>query len=268
MYVIIYLTLQKKTILIMNILIAISSVPETTSKINFSLESGTLNNCGVQFVINPYDEFCLTKAIQLKEKHQLQITIVSVGTNIIDPVIRKALALGADEAIRIDIHPKNSSLVAKEIAEIAKEKKYDLFFFGKESIDYNGEIVHSMVSGILNFPIVNNCVGVEIENQKVNLIRENDNDKEFLSVNFPVIIVGKKGLVEEKDLKIPNMRGIIKARNKSLKIKMSQFTDNRIQILNFENPASRNLKIIDDKNISELIDLIKSVKCNFTNFKI
>lgn len=243
-----------------NILIAISNVPETTSKINFSLENGSLNKTGVQFVINPYDELCLTKAIQLKEKYQVKITIVTVGKNIVDPVIRKSLALGADEAIRIDIDPINSSLVAKEIANVVQEGKYDLLFFGKESIDYNGEIVHSMVSSLLDFPLVNNCIGVEIENTKVNVIREIDNGKEFLFVDFPVIIVGQKGLVEETDLKIPNMRGIMQARNKPLKIKIPQFLDNKIKILNFEQPISRNLKIIDNENISELIQIINTAK--------
>lgn len=252
----------------MNILIAISSVPELTSNINFSLKTGSLNKLGVQFVINPYDALCLTKAIELKEKYQAKITIVSVGENIIDPVLRKALALGVDEAIRIDIDPKNSFLVSKEIAEVAKENKYDLLFFGKESIDYNGEIVHSMVAGILDFPIINNCIGLEIKNNIINVIRELDNAREFLSIDVPVVIVGQKGLIEEKDLKNPNMRGIMQARNKPLKIKDSQFVDNRMQTLHFENPISRNLKIIDNDNISELIQLIKSVEVSFDNSEI
>lgn len=252
-----------------NILIAISSVPETTSKINFSLETGSLNKIGVQFVINPYDEYCLIKAIQLKEKHQAEITVISVGEDIIDPVLRKALALGADKAIRIDTDPKNSILVAREIAEVIKNQKYDILFFGKESIDYNGAIVHSMVSAILNYPIINNCINVKIEdNNKLSVIRESNNTKEFLFTDFPVLIIGQKGLIEEKDLIIPNMKGIIKARKKPFKIQTSQFVDNRIKILNFENPIARNLKIIDSENINQIIDIINKSKNKLSNFKI
>lgn len=244
----------------MKILVSISSVPDTTSKINISSDSRCLDKSGIQFIINPYDEFSLAKAIYLQKKNQAKVTVVCVGSASIEAVIRRTLAIGADNAIRVDCDPIDSLSVAREIAQIAKEGNYNLLFFGKESIDYNGGIVPSMVASILDLPFINCCIGLELDGNQLNLVREIEGGKEFLSVNLPTVISGQRGLVEEFELKIPNMRGIMQARSKSLQVKPPQFKDNRIKINRFEKPSSRNkVKIIDSNNLVELIRLLKEI---------
>jgi len=240
----------------MNILVAISSVPDTTAKINFTSDSNALDKNGVQFVINPYDEFCLTKAIHLQEKSGAKVTLVTIGDVSIEPVIRKALAIGADSAIRINTEPTDSFLVAQEIAQVAKNGNFDLLFFGKESIDYNGGIVPSMVAGILNLPFVNACIGLEIENNSAKVTREIDGGKEVISSNLPLVIAGQKGLVEESELKIPNMRGIMQARTKTLQVTEPTFNNNSVKVKSFEKPIPRSeVKLVSDP--AELVRLLK-----------
>ena len=241
----------------MKILVAISSVPDTTSKINFTSDLKKFDKNGVQFVINPYDEFCLTRAIWFQEKQGAKITIVTVGDASVEAVMRKALAIGADDAVRINIDPTDSFSVANEIAAVAKEGNFDVLFFGKESIDYNGGIVPSLVAGMLNLPIINGCIGLEIEGAKVTAIREIDGGKETDTCVTPVIIAGQKGLVNEADLKIPNMRGIMQARTKNILVKEPTFTSNSVDAETFENPVPRSsVHLIDKDNVEELVRLL------------
>lgn len=252
----------------MKILVAISIVPDTTSKIDFLDDNYNLDKNSIQFIINPYDEICLTKAMHLKEKYKAKVTIISVGTKVIEPVLRKALAMGADNAIRIDTKPIHSVCVAKELAKVIKEENYDLLFFGKESIDYNGGIVPSMVASILDYSFVNACIQLELINdksKKIRLVREVDQGKEFLFTFCPLIIAGQRGLVEDFELKTPSIRGIIQARNKPIKVQSPVFIENRIKINNFEKLILRkSVHFIDLKNIEELIQLLKEKsKINF-----
>mgnify|MGYP000328858720 FL=1 len=186
----------------MKILVCISHVPDTTSKINFVNNDTEFDTNGVQYVINPNDEFGLTKAIVLKEQNGAHVTVVNVGGVDAEATLRKALAIGADEAIRVNTQPTDGLFVAKQLANVVKQGGYDLIIAGTESIDYNGGMVPGMLAGLLGFNFVNACIGIEISGTEATTIREIDGGKETATSSLPLIIAGKKGLVEEKDLRI------------------------------------------------------------------
>lgn len=241
----------------MKVLVCISHVPDTTSKINFTADNKAFDKNGVQFVINPYDEFGLTRAVWLQEKQGAQVTVLTVGGADTEPTLRKALAIGANDAIRIDADPTDGYFVAKQIAEVVKENQYDLVIAGRESIDYNGGQVPGMVAAMLNMPFVNACVGLEVEGDTANLIREIDGGKEKLTAKLPLVVGGQKGLVEEKDLKIPNMRGIMSARTKPLAVRPAVDADHKVAVGTFEKPAPKSaVKMIDPENMDELVNLL------------
>ena len=155
----------------MNILVCISSVPDTTSKINFKDNNSKFDSDGIQYVINPYDEFGLTKAMKIKESTGGKITVITVGDASVEPVIRKTLAIGADEAIRVNMVPEDSYSVAFEISEYIKENSFDLIITGRESTDYNGGAVPGMLAELTDLPLVNACIGLEFEGDNVKLVR-------------------------------------------------------------------------------------------------
>ena len=179
----------------MKILVCISHVPDTTSKINFSENDTKFDTNGVQFVINPYDEFALTRAMWFKEKQGATVTVVNVGNATSEPTLRKALAIGADDAIRVNMEPLDGLSVAKELAEVVKNGNFNLVLAGKESIDYNGGMVPGMLATILDINYVNACIGLEIDGDKASISREIDGGKEILSCDLPLVIAGQKGLV-------------------------------------------------------------------------
>jgi len=241
----------------MKILVCISHVPDTTSKINFTENDSKFDSNGVQYVINPYDEFALTRAMWFKEKQGATVTVVNVGTVATEPTLRKALAIGADDAIRVNAEPIDGLAVAKEIAEVVKNGGYDLVLAGKESSDYNGGMVPGMIAALLDYSFVNACINLEIEGDKATISREIDGGKEVISSNLPLIIAGQKGLVEEKDLRIPNMRGIMMARKKPLSIVEPINSEDATSITSFEKPAARSAcKMVDADNVEELIRLL------------
>jgi len=241
----------------MKILVCISHVPDTTSKINFSENDTKFDTTGVQFVINPYDEFALTRAMWFKEKQGATVTVVNVGTPTSEPTLRKALAIGADNAIRVNSEPKDGFLVAKALADVVKNGNFDLVLAGKESIDYNGGMVPGMLASILDFNFVNACIGLEIEGEKATISREIDGGKEILSCNLPLVIAGQKGLVEEKDLRIPNMRGIMMARKKPLEVVEPTINEGLTEITSYEKPQAKSAcKIVAADNVDELINLL------------
>ena len=241
----------------MKILVCISHVPDTTSKINFTENDTKFDTNGVQFVINPYDEFVLTRAMWFKEKQGATVTVVNVGTSVTEPTLRKALAIGADEAIRVNAEPLDGMSVAKEIAEVVKSGEYDLVLAGKESSDYNGQMVPGMVAALTDYNFVNGCVGVEVEGSNVTATREIDGGSESLKTNLPLVVGGQKGIVEESDLRIPNMRGIMMARKKPLQVLESSNSDHATNSVSFEKPAPKGaVKLVDAENIDELINLL------------
>lgn len=241
----------------MKILVCISHVPDTTSKINFTENDTKFDTNGVQFVINPYDEFSLTRAMWFKEKQGASVTVVNVGNATTESTLRKALAIGADDAIRVNTEATDGFFVAKQLAEVVKNGGYDLVLAGKESIDYNGEMVPGMLAALVDFNFVNGCIGIEVEGEKVSLIREIEGGNETLSSSLPLVVAGQNGIVEEKDLRIPNMRGIMMARKKPLSVVEPVAVENRTSIQSFEKPAPRGaVKLVDADNVDELINLL------------
>ena len=241
----------------MKILGCNSNVPDTTSKINFTSDNTAFDTTGVQFVINPNDEFGLTRAMWFKEKQGATVHVATVGTASVEPTIRKSLAIGADEGIRIDAEPVDGIFVARQLAEIVQKGGYDLIIAGRESIDYNGGMVPGMMSAMLDMNFVNTCISLEIEDNKATAVREIDGGKETLETTLPLIIGGQKGLVEESDLRIPNMRGIMMARQKKLTVVPPVEAADGTLDVRFEKPAPKGaVKLIDPENIDELIELL------------
>ena len=241
----------------MKILVCISNVPDTTSKINFTDGDSKFDTNGVQFVINPNDEFGLTRAMWFKEKQGASVDIINVGGPETEPTLRKALAIGADTAIRINTAPTDGFQVAKELAKVANEGNYDLIICGRESIDYNGGMVPGILAGMIKANFINTCIGLEIDGDKATAIREIDGGKETLTTSLPLVIGGQKGLVQESDLKIPNMRGIMQARKKPLNVVEPSGAEVTTKAVKFEKPEPKGeVKLIDPENLDQLIDLL------------
>lgn len=241
----------------MKILVCISHVPDTTSKINFINSDSEFDTNGVQFVINPNDEFGLTRAIWFQEQQGANVTVVNVGGPETEPTLRKALAIGANEAIRVNANPTDGFYVAKQIAEVIKNGSYDLIIAGKESLDYNGGMVPGMLAGILGYNFLNSCTELTIDGTTAKGSREIDGGKELISTFLPLIIGGQKGLVEEKDLRIPNMRGIMTARSKVLTVLEPVAAASETKAIKFEKPAAKSaVKMISADNLDELITLL------------
>lgn len=241
----------------MKILVCISNVPDTTSKINFTNGDTEFDTNGVQFVINPNDEFGLTRAVWFKEQQSATVTVVSVGLADSEATLRKALAIGADDAIRINANPTDGTFVAKQLAEIAKQGNYDLIIAGKESLDYNGGMVPGMLSASLGYNFINSCISLTIEGNNATAQREIDGGKETLSATLPLVVGGQKGLVEEKDLRIPNMRGIMQARTKVITVVEPTNNDTATKAVKFEKPAAKSaVKLVSADNLDELVNLL------------
>lgn len=241
----------------MKILVCISHVPDTTSKINFTDGNSKFDSNGVQFVINPNDEFGLTRAMWFKEKQGASIDVINVGGPETEPTLRKTLAIGADAAIRVNAQATDGFTVAKHIAKVVEDGSYDLIIAGRESIDYNGGMVPGMVASLVNANFVNNCIGLEIEGTKVSAIREIDGGKEVVSTSLPLVIGGQKGIVQESDLRIPNMRGIMMARQKPLTVVEPANIAAKTTSVSFEKPAAKGaIKLVSADNLEELVNLL------------
>ena len=241
----------------MKILVCISHVPDTTSKINFVDNDSQFDTNGINYVINPNDEFGLTRAIWFQEQQGANVTVVNVGGAETEPTLRKALAIGANEAIRVNAPATDGFYVAKQLAEVIKSGNYDLIIAGKESLDYNGGMVPGMIAGLLGYNFVNSCTELTIDGDNAKASREIDGGKELITTSLPLIIGGQKGLVEEKDLRIPNMRGIMTARSKALTILEPIDAPSETKAIKFEKPAAKSaVKLVSADNLDELISLL------------
>ena len=242
----------------MNILVCVSHVPDTTSKINFVENDTQFDTNGVQFVINPNDEFGLTRAIWFKEKQGAQVHVIHVGTATTDPTLRKCLAIGADKAYRIDTPATDGMAVAKELAAFVTDNPYDIIIAGRESIDYNGAMVPGMLAALLDIAFVPNCVGLEVDGNNAVAEREIDGGREKLKATLPLVVGCQKGLVEESDLKIPNIRGIMQARQKPLDVITPEGFENITKVVLFEKPAPKaDVKLVPADDIDLLIELLQ-----------
>jgi electron transfer flavoprotein beta subunit len=243
----------------MNILVCISNVPDTTSKINFVENDSKFDVNGVQFVINPNDEFGLTKAVWMKESNKANVTVLTVGDQSVEGTLRKCLAIGADKALRIDCPANDAYSVAKEIELHCKETKYDLIICGRESIDYNGGLVPGLLAGLLDYNFITNCVNLEIDGQEATFSREMSGGTEISKSQLPLVVGSQKGLVEESDLIIPNMRGIMMARQKPLDVIPAQGINARTHDIKFNKPESKaDVKLVKADELDKLIDLLEN----------
>ena len=241
----------------MKILVCISHVPDTTSKINFTNGDSEFDTNGVQFVINPNDEFGLTRAIWFQEQQGANVTVVNVGGPDTEPTLRKALAIGANEAIRVNATPTDGFFVAKQLAEVIKTGGYDLIIAGRESLDYNGGMVPGMLAGLLGYNFVNSCIELKVDGTNATAAREIDGGKETVTTSLPLIIGGQKGLVEEKDLRIPNMRGIMTARTKALTILEPVAANTETKAVKFEKPAPKSaVKLFSADDLDGLVNAL------------
>lgn len=241
----------------MNILVCISKTPDTTAKIAFTEGNTKFDENGVQWIINPYDEwYSLVRAIEIKEKDSsTNIHLITVGGPEAEPIIRKALALGGDEAIRVNTNSNDSYVIAQQIAAIAKQGSYDLIMTGKETIDYNSACIGSMLSAILDLPFVSLANHLEVNGNNAIIIREIEGGEETNEVTLPMIISCQKGMAEQR---IPNMRGIMAARTKPLKVVEPIAADAHISIKEFSlPPAKTGVKLIAPDQMDELVKLLK-----------
>ena len=238
----------------MKILVCISNVPDTTTKITFTNENTKFNDDGVQFIINPYDEIALARAIELTENINGEVTVIHVGEASAEPTIRKALAIGAHKAVRINATAKDAYFVAVQIANYIKQNNFDLILTGKESIDYNGSLVGGMLGELLDLPSIASIKKLDIANNEATVEREIEGGKEIIIIPLPIVIGTAEGVAEPK---IPNMRGIMSARTKSLEVIEATADTALTTILKYEMPPSRGtVKLIAASEAEKLVTIL------------
>jgi electron transfer flavoprotein beta subunit len=240
----------------MKILVCISKTPDTTAKIAFTDNNTKFAADGVQWIINPYDEwYALVRAIELKEADPATtIHLITVGGADTEPIIRKALALGGDEAIRINADSHDSFYIASQIAEVAKQGSYDLVFTGKETIDYNGSSIGGMVAELLDIPYISHAIKFTLEGSTATVVREIDGGEETDSVALPVAVSCQKGMAEQR---IPNMKGIMGARSKPLKVVEPVAAESYTSVASFDlPPAKAGVKLVSADTPEELVRLL------------
>lgn len=239
----------------MNILVCLSKVPDTTAKISFKEEGTVFNTDGVQFILNPYDEwYALVRAIEAKEAGGGKVTVVNVGPKANDTIIRKALAIGADAAVRVNAAPKSALFIAKQIAEVAKAGDFDIVMTGKETIDANRSEVGAMIAEYLDLPYISYATNMELADKTATISREIEGGSEVVEVDVPFVLSAAKGLAEQR---IPNMRGIMMAKRKPLKVVEPVAFEDLTKAVYFELPPEKaGVKLIDPDNMEELVALL------------
>lgn len=239
----------------MKILVCISNVPDTTTKIAFSADNSTFNAAGVQFVINPYDEwYALVRALELKEAQGGNVTILHVGAADSEATIRKGLAIGADDAVRIDAEPNDAFAVAEQIAAYAKDKGFDLIMAGKETINYNGSMVGAMLAELMSLPYVSLATKLDVTGGVATIEHDIDGGTEVVECALPLVLSANKGMAEQR---IPNMKGIMSARTKPLQVVPAVATDKLTNITSYELAKGRTeCKFIDASTPEKLIELL------------
>ena len=238
----------------MKILLCASKTPDTTTKINFSADKKSLDSTGVQFILNPNDDHGLAGAMDLKEKHNANLTVIHVGDNSVEPILRRCLAIGADEAILVNAEPTDAYYVAAQIAEAVKAENFDLIICGRESIDFNGNEVGDMLGEMLGISSVAYVTSVEINGSTATLTRFIDGGTEKLTVNLPVVITATKELAEPR---IANMRGIMQSRAKTIKTVEAAPVDALTTLLSLESPPKKSGAVmIDIAEAGKLIEIL------------
>jgi electron transfer flavoprotein beta subunit len=240
----------------MKILVCISNVPDTTTKVSFTNNNTEFNTNGVQFILNPYDEIALSRAIELTEGGKGTTTVINVGLADTETTIRKALAIGADDAIRVNAFPSDAYFVAKQIAEVAKAGAYDIIMCGRESIDYNGAQVPAMLAEVLDIPSISIIKKLDLNGNDATIEREIEGGKEVVNVSTPFVISAAEGVAEPK---IPNMRGIMSARTKPLQVVEPIAVEKLASFQSYEMPAARgNVKMISADEPAKLVEALNA----------
>jgi len=239
----------------MKILVCVSKSPDTTTKITFTDNNTRFNDDRVQWIVNPYDEwYSLVRALELKESMGGSVTVISVGKADYDPIIRKTLAIGADDAVRIDAEPADAMYVARQISEYAKDKDFDIIFTGKETLDYNGFLVGGMIAEYLDIPFVSTVHKLEVNGNTATMDREIQGGMEVVEAQTPFVLSSAKDLAEQR---IPNMRGIMAARSKPLQVMPAVEAAISTEVIDYSLPPEKGAtKYIDPENAGELIDLL------------
>lgn len=239
----------------MNILVCISKTPDTTAKISFTDNDTHFNAEGVTFIMNPYDEwYALVRALELAEQTGGKVTVINVGPSSNEVVIRKALAIGADNAVRIDIDSSDAITVATNIANYAKANNFDMVFTGKETIDYNGSEIGAMIAELMDLPFISYVTHMEVSGSTTTATREIEGGEEVCEVEGPIVVSAAKGLAEQR---IPNMKGIMMAKRKPLEVIAPTEVTPTVETVQFSlPPAKSGVKLIDPDNMEELVRLL------------
>ncbi len=239
----------------MKILVAISKTPETTAKISFTPDNKAFNTDGVQYIMNPYDEwYALVRGLELKEANGGSVTVINVGPPANDVIIRKALAIGADDAVRVNAEPLSARFVAEQIANHAKEAGYDLIIFGKETIDYSGALVPGMVAELLDLPFFSFAHYLEVDGKTATVTRDIEGGEEIAEAELPIVVSAIKGMAEQR---IPNMRGIMMAKRKPLNVTEPVGTQGDVEIVAYTLPPEKSaVKLVEPENMDELVSLL------------
>lgn len=240
----------------MNLLVCVTKTPDTTAKIGFVEDNTRFDQSGVQFIMNPYDEwYALVRALELKEAVGGKVTLISVGGADCDQVIRKGLAIGADEAVRIDVVPTDAFQVASEIAAFAKSNAFDMIFTGKESIESNGSEVGAMISEMMDWPFLSYASKMTLEGTRATLDLEIEGGEDTVTVDVPFVVSAAKGLAEQR---IPNMRGIMMAKSKPLQVVAASGAAARTSITDYTMPKEKTaVHLVDPERMDELVRLLK-----------
>lgn len=239
----------------MKLLVCVSKTPDTTARIAFTNNDREFDAAGVQYIMNPYDEwYALVRALELKEALGGTVTIINVGPADNDTIIRKGLAIGADDAIRIDADPKSSLFVARQIASHARQENYDLIFLGKETIDYNGAEVGAMIAEYLDLPFISYASKLDLNGNTATIAREIEGGTEELEVELPLVVSAAKGMAEQR---IPNMRGIMMAKSKPLKVISAVNFEDKALVTGYQLPPSKTtVKLVEPDQMDELVRLL------------
>lgn len=244
----------------MRILVCISNVPDTTTKVKFVDELKKLDVNGIQWVINPWDELALTRALELKDDTSngvQSVTVAHAGPVGAEPTIRKALAIGADDAIRVNMVAEDAYTVAAQLAEVLKNEKFDIILCGIESSDHNGSTVGGMLAEFLGYPSVTCVSSLKLEGEQIAISREIDGGRENLSISSPFVAIVQKGIAKEP--RIAAMRGIMAARTKPIKVYEPQAIESLTELVNYELPKPRAAcKFVDAENAGQLIELLQN----------
>jgi electron transfer flavoprotein beta subunit len=240
----------------MKLLVCVSKTPETTTKIQLTGDGSDIDTAGVNYIMNPYDEwYALVRALELKEAGGGSVTLLNVGPADNDSVIRKGLAIGADDAVRIDVSEEKDSLfTARQIAEYAKGEGYDIIFFGKETISYNGSEVGAMVAEFMDLPYIGEASKLEVNGSTATVTRDIEGGEEVIEVDTPLAVSAAKGMAEQR---IPNMRGIMMAKRKPLNVVQPTDFPDTTRIAHYDKPEEKgSVKLIEPDNMDELVRLL------------